>query len=110
MYPELIRIHALLGWLRFVDLVSAWRSLFTAKHLALASFERILEVTIMVMGIPGVSPVEVGAQNSIMTIEHPDDRIGGIRENLELVCPPGHGQTYCVEMVVMRVNSKRVVP
>jgi hypothetical protein len=60
---------------------SAWRRLFTLMHLASASFVWILEGTILVMGIPGVCSVEVGAQNSIMTIEHPDDRIGGIWEN-----------------------------
>jgi hypothetical protein len=56
-------MHLGVGFVSSIS-ASAWRPLFTATHLALASFEWVLEGTIMVIGIPGVSPAEVGAQNS----------------------------------------------
>jgi hypothetical protein len=47
---------------------------FTFVHLALASFGWILEGAITVMDIPDLFPVEVGAQHSTITLEHPGGR------------------------------------
>jgi hypothetical protein len=46
----------------------------TSMHLALASFEWILEGAITVMDISDLFPAKVGAQHSTMTLEHPGGR------------------------------------
>jgi hypothetical protein len=70
-YLQSIRIHALGGG--FVSSIAGqcFDADLTSMHLALASFGWILEGAITVMDIPDLFPVEVGAQHSTMTLEHP---------------------------------------